>query len=199
MNTVFDSTWRTQALGGQADAIGRLADAALSPLYAFCLYRVGRNRHLCEEVVQQTLLDAMDKLKQYDPVRSHNDIFPWLMGLARNVIQRALAKEKSAVSLEALWSRMDRELLQVYARLDSAPFGEELLQRQETCDMVNITMSQLPAHYRQALEAKYVQGQSVRDIARAASTTEKAIESLLTRARQAFQVTFTSLAQNLGV
>jgi RNA polymerase sigma-70 factor, ECF subfamily len=199
LNATFDSTWHAQALGSEPQAIGRLADAALPSLYSFCLYRVGRNRHLCEEVVQETLVDAMRKLQQYDPERSHNDIFPWLMGLARNVIQRALAKEKSAVSLEALWSRLDRELLQVYARLDSAPFGEELLERQETRDMVNITMSQLPVHYRQALEAKYVHGRSVRDIAEDAGASEKSVESLLTRAREAFRVTFTALAQNLAV
>jgi RNA polymerase sigma-70 factor (ECF subfamily) len=199
LNAIFDATWRTQALACEVQAIGRLAEAAVPPLYAFCLYRVGRNRHVCEEVVQETLVDALRKLRQYDPDRSHNDIFPWLMGLARNAIQRAMAKERASVSLEALWSRMDRELLQIYARLDSAPYGEELLQREETRDMVNITMSQLPAHYRQALEAKYVQGRSVQEIATDASTSEKAIESLLTRAREAFRVTFTALATNLGV
>jgi RNA polymerase sigma factor (sigma-70 family) len=69
-----------------------------------------------------------------------------------------------------------------------------LLGREETREMVNVTMSQLPPHYRQALEAKYVLGRSVREIAEALKTTEKAIESQLTRAREAFRVTFRALA-----
>ncbi len=59
--------------------------------------------------------------------------------------------------------------------------------------MVNATMAQLPAKYREALEAKYVAGKSVRDIAAALRISEKAVESQLTRARKAFRATFTAL------
>jgi RNA polymerase sigma-70 factor (ECF subfamily) len=195
----FDSAWRHRALSGEQAAVKALADAAISPLYMFCLYRVGRNRHLCEEVVQETFVQAIRKLRQYDPARAGNNIFTWLIGLARNQIHRVLSREKAAVSLEALWARMDKELLQVYARLDCDPFGDEVLGREETRQMVNATMSQLPPHYREALEAKYVQGQSVRDIAAASGISEKAAESLLTRAREAFRATFLALARNLDV
>jgi RNA polymerase sigma-70 factor (ECF subfamily) len=92
---------------------------------------------------------------------------------------------------------MDQELRSVYARLESEPFDDELLRREETREMVNATMSQLPSHYRDALEAKYVAGQSVRDIATAWNMTEKAIESRLTRARKAFRAAFLALARNL--
>ena len=64
--------------------------------------------------------------------------------------------------------------------------------------MVNATMAQLPPHYREALEAKYVKGTSVRDLAAALGLTEKAVESQLVRARKAFRATFTALARNLG-
>ena len=70
-------------------------------------------------------------------------------------------KEKNAVSLEVLWAHMDKELLALYARLELEPFGDEVLQREETRELVNTTMSQLPPHYREALEAKYVGGKSV--------------------------------------
>ena len=64
--------------------------------------------------------------------------------------------------------------------------------------MVNATMSQLPQHYREAVEAKYVLRRSVREIASERSTSEKAVESLLTRARQAFRETFLALARSLN-
>jgi DNA-directed RNA polymerase specialized sigma24 family protein len=53
-------------------------------------------------------------------------------------------------------------------------------------------------HYRETLEAKYVLGQSVRDIAAALEISEKAVESQLTRARKAFRATFLALTRNLG-
>ena len=60
------------------------------------------------------------------------------------------------------------------------------------------TMSQLPSQYRLALEAKYVAGKSVREIARALTMTEKGVESQLSRARRAFRETFLALAANLN-
>lgn len=174
-----------------------LAQEALTPLFRFCYYRVGRNRHLCEEVVQETLLRAIRDLMNYEPARGRDNIFPWLQGLARNEIHRVLAREHAPARLEALWQRMDGELLGLYARLDHEPLADEVLEREETREMVGATMSQLPPHYRQALEAKYVLGQSVRDIAARLEMTEKAVESQLTRAREAFRATFTALARNL--
>src|SRR5262249_6349386 len=194
---IFDARWRAKALAGDADAVRSLAEQVLQPLYAFCLYRVGKNQHLCEEVVQETLLRALRDLDHYGPSRAGNKISPWLTGLARNEIHRVLAKERNAVSLEAMWGRMDQELLGLYARLDSEPLADEVLQREETRELVNATMAQLPPHYREALEAKYVSGKTVRDLAALRKTTEKAVESLLTRARHAFRVTFLALSRNV--
>jgi RNA polymerase sigma-70 factor, ECF subfamily len=197
LRPIFNADWKSRALKGNAEAVQMLADETLAPLYHFCLYRVGKDRHLCEEVVQETLVRAIRDLRNYDPARAGDNIFPWLTGLARNEITRILARHKSVISLEALWARMDRDLLNLYARLEAEPFSDELLQREETRELVNTTMSQLPPHYRDALEAKYVTGRSVRDLAALWSISEKAVESLLSRARQAFRGTFLALTRNL--
>jgi RNA polymerase sigma-70 factor, ECF subfamily len=194
----FDSAWRARALAGDTAAVTALADAALGPLFRFCLYRVGRDRHLCEEVVQETLVWAIRNLRDYNPLRSSGNIFSWLTGIARNQIHKALSRQWGTASLEGLWDAIDQQLLAVYARLDSDPFDDDLLSRQETAEMVNMTMSQLPEHYRQALEAKYVQGRSVREIAAVGEISEKAVESMLTRARAAFRGTFLALARSAG-
>jgi RNA polymerase sigma-70 factor (ECF subfamily) len=193
----FDEGWRQRALRGDAAAVRQLATAALQPLYGFCLYRVGRNQHLCEEVVQETMLKAIRDLKNYQPARAQDNIFPWLTGLARNEIQRILGREKHAASLQSLWLKMDQELLAIYARLESEPLADDVLRREETRELVNATMSQLAPQYREALEAKYVDGKSVRDLASAWQLSEKAMESQLTRARKAFRATFLALSRNL--
>jgi RNA polymerase sigma-70 factor (ECF subfamily) len=196
--TIFDSRWHKQALAGEESAVAALADAMLEPLFRFCLYRVGRDRHLCEDVVQETLVKAIGQLESYDPQRSAGDIFPWLTGLARNEIRRALAQSPSAASLEALWRRMDKELLSLYGQLESEPFAADLLAREETREMVNAAMSQLSPQYSAALESKYILGRSVREIAKAWHVSEKGVESQLSRARQAFRTVFLALSQNLG-
>ncbi len=170
----------------------------MTPLYRFCLYRLGQDVHLCEDAVQDTLVKAIAELERYDPARSGNNIFPWLTGLARNEIRRVITRHASAAKLEALWSRMDRDLLSLFGRLEQEPFADEILQRKETREMVNTAMSQLPPHYGQALEEKYLHGKSVRELAAVWRMSEKAAESLLTRAREAFRATFLALAKNLN-
>ena len=197
MQGVFDVKWRGQALQGDAGAIG-LFSAVLEPLFQFCLYRVGNNRHLCEEAVQETLVRAIRELERYQPQRCDGNILPWLTGLARNEIHRLLDRRHSESSLEALWARIDEDLRAAYAALESEPLAEDVLQREETRQMVNAAMAQLPLRYREALEAKYVEGHSVREMAAARSMTEKAAESQLGRARKAFRKTFLTLARNLS-
>ncbi len=169
----------------------------MAPLFRFCFYRVGGDHHLCEEAVQETLLQAIDRLRSYQPARGEGEVFPWLTGLARNEIRRILHREKRTAGLAQFWRRMDEQLLSLFAMLETEPFGDELLIRAETRSMVNATMSQLPPRYSHALEEKYLRGKTLRQLAAAAGTTEKAAESLLGRARQAFRSTFLALASNL--
>src|SRR5205814_10538881 len=114
-----------------------------------CLYRVGGKQHLCAEVVQEALLRALRDLGRYEPERAGGNLFPWLTGLARNEIQRVLGREKATMSLQTLWERMDHELLAVFAKLESAPFSDEMLQREETRELVNVAVSQLRPDYRE--------------------------------------------------
>src|SRR5262245_56570305 len=137
----FDEGWRQAALRGEPTAIQTLASAVLGPLFTFCLYRVGRNQHLCEEVVQETMLRALHDLDKYVPARAQNNIFPWLTGLARNQIQRVLGREQGHVSLQALWASVDKELTAIYAKLESELFADDVLEREETRELVNATMS----------------------------------------------------------
>jgi RNA polymerase sigma-70 factor (ECF subfamily) len=197
LQSVFDETWRRKAIQGDETAVKQLLAHVLKPLYGFCLYRVGKNQHWCEEVVQETMLRALRDLAAYEPSRAGNNVFPWLTGLARNEIQRVLQREKSAASLQTLWANLDQELLGLYAKLETAPFDDDLLQREETRDLVNATMAQLPDHYRETLEEKYVQGKSQREMAQRRQLSEKALESQLTRARNAFRVTFLALSRHL--
>ncbi len=198
MPILFDAAWHRRALRGEIDAINQMAEAMLQPLYVFCFHRVGGDTHCCEEAVQETLVRALREMDRYDPSRCGDNIFPWLAGLARNEISRALKERRRSVSLDAAWKRIDRELLPLYERLEAIPLDDTLLHREETRDLVNATLSQIPARYREALEAKYLRGLSVRDLASLWQSTEKAVESQLTRARKAFRHTFLTLARSLS-
>ena len=54
-------------------------------------------------------------------------------------------------------------------------------------------LAELPAEYEEILRAKYLDGQSVREIAEVLRISPKAVESQLTRARAAFRMAFPQL------
>jgi DNA-directed RNA polymerase specialized sigma24 family protein len=60
--------------------------------------------------------------------------------------------------------------------------------------MVHGALDQLPTRYGNALEWKYVEGASVREIAGRLQLGAKATESLLTRARAAFREVFNAIS-----
>jgi RNA polymerase sigma factor (sigma-70 family) len=181
---------------GDRRALDVLA-AAYLPLVYNIVGRAMNGHPDVDDVVQETMLRAIRDLANYDPQRARNNILPWLIGLARNEIQRVLQREKSTASLQLLWDNLDQELIGIYSKLEEEPFGDEVLQRQETRDLVNATMAQLPDHYRESLEEKYVQGRSQREMAERWQLTEKALESQLSRARHAFRATFLALSRQL--
>jgi RNA polymerase sigma-70 factor (ECF subfamily) len=53
--------------------------------------------------------------------------------------------------------------------------------------------AELPPHYEAVLRAKYLDGLSVHAIAEQRGDSPKAVESLLTRARQAFREAYVSV------
>jgi RNA polymerase sigma-70 factor (ECF subfamily) len=67
-----------------------------------------------------------------------------------------------------------------------APVDAELIRR-ERAERIAAALADLPEHYEAVLRAKYLEGASVAQIAEASGQTSKAVESLLTRARQAFR------------
>ena len=56
-----------------------------------------------------------------------------------------------------------------------------------------MTLDSLPAPYGDVLEWKYLEGASMRDIADRLGLTVKAVESMLTRARESFKSGFGAL------
>ena len=70
---------------------------------------------------------------------------------------------------------------------------EDSLCRKEVTRLVQVALDRLPPRYASALEWKYLEGLSVREIAEKLEVSAKAAESVLTRARIAFRDAFVSL------
>lgn len=181
---------------GDERALATLYEANVDGLFAFVWYRVGRDQSLAEDVVQETFTRALDRWDDFDPARG--SLASWLCSSSRNVIRDHLRAHRRADELAAAWDRIDETLAQIFAALDRAPLSDEVIERAETRDLVNMTIANLPEAYRTVLVRKYIDGDSLSALAAHLHLSEVAAKSLLARARRAFRETFSTLSQNLA-
>jgi RNA polymerase sigma-70 factor, ECF subfamily len=174
---------------GSEEAFEEFFDRYFPGLFRFALSRLGEE-DVAEEAAQAALGRALTRLRTY---RAEAALFTWLCTFCRHEIAAIVEKRRRAGTAVALVEDAPevRAALEVLAGADLGP--EDALRRQETARLVQATLDALPPRYGDALEWKYVQGLSVREIAERLAVGPKAAESLLTRAREAFREGFSSV------
>jgi RNA polymerase sigma-70 factor (ECF subfamily) len=158
-------------------------------LFRFALYRLHGDKALAEDVAQDTLGKAMDKLDTY---RGEAALYSWLCTFCRHEIGAALRRtQRDPVDL------ID-DLPAIRATLESLmdpAAGPDLdAHRSELARLIQVTMDSLPSVYADALEWKYIDGLSIIEIGERLGRSHKAAESLLNRARESFRDGFSTLA-----
>jgi len=189
-----DIALRDRILSGDRRAATDLLDLHLDTLYEFVHYRVGGDAHAAEDLVQDTLVVALERMRSFD---GRSRMSTWLCGIAKNKI-RAARRKRKPVALAELLEDADEDIDAILAAVDKAPLPDWVLEQQETKDLVGATLSSLPPDYRRALLAKYVEELTVPQMAARDAKTEKATESHLARARLAFAKVFQLLAKKRG-
>ncbi len=158
---------------GDADVWRAFIERQIPRLYGLFL-RSWPNRSLAEELVQRTVFDAVRGRGGYDPAKGGPE--DWMLAIARNNIRLEVRKRANRPSPNGDVSRY-------FEAIDTKPLPDELLERKETADMVRLALSRLESKEQSVLEAKYIQEFTAEEIARRMGTTEKAVHSLLYRAR----------------
>jgi RNA polymerase sigma-70 factor (ECF subfamily) len=169
-------------IAGDERAFEDFSDNYIPILYRFASRRLDRDRELTREIVQSTVCKAIAKLSTF---RGEAALTTWLCACCRTEIAgyfrrksrpiREVELPEDDITLDTPWS------------LASLEGPEQDLLRKEAADLVHIALDSLPAHYGRALEWKYLEGLSVKEIAGRLEVGPKAAESLLTRARLAFR------------
>jgi len=176
-------------LAGDEDAFEAFGERYPKALYRFVCARLGGDRELTRELVQTAICKALSKLESY---RGEASLLTWLCACCRNEILMHFRAKRSMPEEAAL---EEDETPGPAAGLGGARPGnpEVVVLRRETETLVHMALDVLPGRYAEALEGKYLEHLSVRQIAARLGVGEKAAESLLTRARQAFRETYERL------
>jgi len=180
-----DRALARRILGGEEAAFRDLFDRFFPRLYRFALARVPRDPEAARDIVQQTFCQAIERLDTY---RGEAALYTWFCQICRNAVadhyRRNSRSARRVVLLEDLPDA--RAILESFAAPE-ADEPETGAIREQVHRLVEATLDALPGRYGEALEWKYIDGLSVREIAERMSLGEKATESLLTRARESFR------------
>lgn len=178
-----DKALAERMLAGDRQAFDVFFESHMPGLYRFTLARL-RDRDQTREVVQTSIVKAIAHLETY---RGEASLTAWLYTICRNEIHRCFRRRRRSPHQVEL----AEDLPEVRGALDSLAAGfadpETAANRDEVARLVHATLDHLPPHYGHALEWKYLDGLSVKEIARRLKLAPKAAESLLTRARAAFR------------
>ena len=182
-----------RVLAGDEDAFREFFDDNYGRLYRFALVRVGGDEQVAEDIVQQTLGKALQKLASY---KAEAQLHTWLCAICRNDIAdwfRAQGRygERVVLAEDQPGIRAAMESFRAPAADDPA----EQFRHTEAARLVQVALDRLPARYGNALEWKYVEGYTSREIADRLGIGYEAAQSLLARAKRAFADIYAELTE----
>ena len=130
--------------------------------------RLVNDRHLCEDVAQETFLSAYKNLRKYDSTRS--EFSTWLFTIARNKSINVL-KKKKPLPVETVPEKLDL----------SEPSGA--LEEKEMFARLDRALADLPVHQKTAFVMAELEGISYQQIAQIEGVRLGTVKSRINRAK----------------
>jgi RNA polymerase sigma-70 factor (ECF subfamily) len=158
------------------EAVRSLTRSYLPSIWRFVYVRVKGDEHLAEDIVSETVLALIKAVGDEVPIENP---VAWMRSVAQN---KVMDHFRSAARVRQLMQNVTHTT--ATANHDDAP---SLKLHEEKREQVREIMDGLTEQHRIALEWKYLEKLSVKEIAQRWDTTEKAVESILFRARCEFR------------
>ena len=158
------------AAAGNPDAVRWLLDEVAPVVFGFLFARVGGDDSAAEDLLQETLLEAVRGASAF---RAEASASTWMCAIARRRLARYYESERKAEMAR-------RSLSLVHDGPGETGPGDDILERQ---DEVVRALGRLPALQRQVLVLKYLEDMSVMDIAGQVNRSRVQVQSLLQRGR----------------
>jgi RNA polymerase sigma-70 factor (ECF subfamily) len=169
MDVDFETYAIHAAQRGSEQAWRQLFEGHFDAVYRFCAALADGRHGMAEELTQQAFVIAARRIHRFDASRA--TFRAWLFGIVKNRLMAIRASEQR---------RKRHEESSVNGISSEAV-------TQEGPDLrVHEALARLPSRYRVVLEAKYLRGLSMKEIAADNGASIEAIESQLCRARAGF-------------
>ena len=149
-------------------------------LLGFVRYRFGADRQQAQDVIQMTFARCVRSIHTFKPSRGR--LLGWLRTVAANEARTYLGRRGTKPLNQGI------DVLECLRdAIDTTPLPDELLAQEETRAIVQGCLTQINSRYRVALMLRYAEDLSVAAVGDSLGVSAKAAESLLGRARAAFE------------
>ena len=180
---------------GDQNAFEALFERHCASLVNFA-YRFVRSRDLAEELAQEVFLRVYDAAAGY---RVTARFTTWLYRIATNVCLNEMRRPRFRVVHESLDSRVneDSDAAPVELPDRGRPAADVLVQRRAVGDALRVALEELPDKQRIAFVLNKYQELSHAEVAEVMSVSEKAVKSLIHRAKEALAATLQPMMKDL--
>ena len=175
---------------GSRDAWTALYDGYNADVWRYVGRLVGGSSDEIGDVVQETFLAAARGAGQFDAGRG--SLWNWLAGIAHH---QAAAHRRRCGRTERLRALVTAGEIELRPWWDGTESADDIWQRKELAELVRGVLGELSADYAALLTAKYLDEQSLDELARTMGNSVEAIKSKLARARREFREKFESLTR----
>jgi len=168
-----EPAWLRRAAAGDPAALRWLLDEVAPVVYGFIYARVGGRTEVADDLLQEVVIEAVRGAEAF---RGEAAASTWLCAIARRRLARYYETERRAEAARAgLW---------VVGGTGGEDSDQVALERH---DEIVRALGRLSPIHRQVLVLKYLDDQSVEEIAAATARSRTQIQSLLQRARVALR------------
>ena len=147
-------------------------ELALPRVHRYLLARCGGDPDLAEDLTRETFVEGIRRRRSFD---ARSDAVTWLCGIARHKL----------VDHHRRSGRENQRQLRIVSEHSASQ--SDVWSQHELRSGVEAALAQLPGEQRIVMVLRYLDQMPVREISSTIGRSEKATESLLSRARDAFR------------
>jgi len=176
-----------QAQGGNFDAFSQLVDTHKIKIYALALKMTGNN-HDAEDIVQDTLLKAIDNI---DKFRGESSFGTWLYSIALNQARAHLVQQKKT-DLKPIEEYLPGSAVKDINRKEDHHLFDwkdphKMLEQEELRLIIDKGLASLPPEFREIFILRYYDELSIKEVATLINESVAATKSRVLRARLALR------------
>jgi RNA polymerase sigma-70 factor, ECF subfamily len=176
---------------GSREAWATLYDNYSADVWRYAARLIGPDAAAIADVVQDAFLEAASSARKFDPNRG--TIWSWLTGIVHHRVaahwRQASRNTRLKQMAASVWPAM-QNALNDGQKIDTPG------QQREIAEFVRSVLSRLPAEYAALLTAKYLDENTLADLAQQWGSSIEAMKSKLARARREFRAMFANLNEN---